>query len=59
MTQDGLLIFAPAIVNKLSSSVPIQDASSPTACSRAFMVRIKMAHRPRYHFRPFAFVRVF
>ncbi|WP_199880491.1 hypothetical protein [Pseudomonas putida] len=35
MTQDGLLISVPAIVDKLSSSVPIKDASSPTACSRA------------------------
>ncbi|MNY35144.1 hypothetical protein D3C86_1695300 [compost metagenome] len=35
MTQDGLLIFAPAIVDKLSSSVPVDDASSPVACRHA------------------------
>jgi len=30
LTQDGLLIFAPAIVDKFSSSVLVDDASSPT-----------------------------
>ena len=55
-----MLILASAIVDKLSSCVPMEAALSATACGHTagISVQIKTAHLPLHHHRPCAFAHV-